>query len=195
MSIGADLCPEYPFLNAKTCYTGDMQGICPVKSNLRDITEAVRKRPWSRMNLMIRLQCLLFYILAICVSFDASAATLPPHHPLRILVVSDAVNPHGLSDSELTQPGDISAALQALDAGLVLDDSPDSVREIETNDIDLATAALSLPFGDPNAYDVLIYFAHRIPNDDSAGQNAADQAAFVTAVENFLIASSSCGKA
>jgi hypothetical protein len=136
----------------------------------------------------VLLRYLLLGILALYMPFEIGAATLPPHHPLRILIVSDAVNPHGLSDSELTQPGDISAALLAPNAGLVLDNSPENIREIATNDIDLAAAALSLPFDEPNAYDVLIYFAHRIPNDDSAGQNAADQAAFVTAVESFLIA-------
>ena len=41
----------------------------------------------------------------------AAAAVLPPHGPLRILIVSDEVNPHGLSDAELTQPGDLLAAI------------------------------------------------------------------------------------
>lgn len=31
-----------------------------------------------------------------------AAATLPVHRPLRILVVSDTANPHGLSSADLT---------------------------------------------------------------------------------------------
>jgi hypothetical protein len=38
-----------------------------------------------------------------------ATANLPPHGPLRILIVSDEVNPHSLPDEELTQPGSISA--------------------------------------------------------------------------------------
>ncbi len=115
----------------------------------------------------------------------ANAAALPPHPPLRILIVSDEVNPHGLSDAELSQPGDISAALLAPGSGLNLDTAGDAVLEVATDDISLATAALSLPISDPSAYDVVIYFAHRIP---SGGSGAADQEAFVVAVEDFLTA-------
>ncbi len=39
---------------------------------------------------------------------SASAQLLAPHLPLRILIVSDEVNPHGLPPAELTQPDDIS---------------------------------------------------------------------------------------
>jgi len=111
----------------------------------------------------------------------ARAATLPAHDPLRVLIVSDEVNPHGLSAAELTQPGDISAALAAPGSGISLD----AVTEIATDDLPLATAALSLPLSDPAAYDVLIYFAHRIPNGAGAVQAQAD---FVAAVESFLVA-------
>ncbi len=48
---------------------------------------------------------------------QAGAADLPPHSPLRILIVSDGVNPHGLPPDELTEPGDISAALLDLATG------------------------------------------------------------------------------
>jgi len=116
---------------------------------------------------------------AVLWSASAMGAVLPPHGPLRVLVVSDEVNPHGLSPAELTQPGDISAALAAPGSGLSLD----LVSEIATDDLALATAALSVPFADPSAYDVLVYFAHRIP---SGPGGAAAQAAFVAAVEDFL---------
>lgn len=45
------------------------------------------------------------------------AADLPPHGPLRVRIVSDEVNPHGLSNPELTQPGDLSAALNMPGSG------------------------------------------------------------------------------
>ena len=109
------------------------------------------------------------------------AADLPPHSPLRILIVSDEVNPHGLPAADLTQPGELSAAFTSPGSGL----SIDTVTEIATDSLPTATAALSVPFGDPSAYDVLVYFAHRIP---TGGSGAADQAAFVAAVEAFLIA-------
>ena len=123
----------------------------------------------------------LAVLLPIVVAATASAATLPAHDALRILVVSDEVNPHGLMAAELTQPGDISAALVAPDSGL----SIDVVTEIATDDLPDATAALAVLPPDPAAYDVLIYFAHRIPG--GAG-GAAAQAAFVAAVEGFLVA-------
>jgi hypothetical protein len=114
----------------------------------------------------------------------AAAASLPPHAPLRILIVSDEVNPHGLSDAELTQPGDLSTALGQPGAGISIDPALDGLLELSTDDLPLATACLSVPIDDPLAYDVLLYFAHRAP---SAGGGAA-QAAFVSAVEQFLIA-------
>lgn len=122
-------------------------------------------------------------ILSLLLSFQSiQAATLPTHTPLRILIVSDEVNPHGLNNAELTQPGDIYNALTNPQSGLNID----TVVEIPTNDIHLATALLSLPNNDPNRYDVLIYFAHRIPNDGTAQQNQNDQDNFTTAVESFL---------
>jgi len=115
----------------------------------------------------------------------ASAQLLPPHPPLRILIVSDEVNPHGLSPAELTQPGDISAALLAV-AGLRFDvTAADPLLEIPTDQIETATALLALPRSDPGAYDVLIYFAHRTPN---GADSQARQEAFVAAVDAFLTA-------
>jgi hypothetical protein len=118
-------------------------------------------------------------ILASFAATDVIAADLPSHAPLRILIVSDEVNPHGLTPAQLTQPGDLSAALNAPGNGL----SIDTVTEIPTDNLPQATAALSVPITDPTAYDVLIYFAHRIP---LGGGGPTAQAAFVTAVEGFL---------
>lgn len=111
-----------------------------------------------------------------------SAQVLPPHGPLRILIVSDEVNPHGLSDEDLTQPGDISAALLSA-AALNLDNGTNPVLEISTDSIEEATALLELPASDAGAYDVLIYFAHRTPN---GADSQTRQEAFVTAVDSFL---------
>jgi len=118
----------------------------------------------------------------IAVPRDARGAELPPHDPLRILIVSDEVNPHALPDSVLTQPGEISAAITSPGAGISLDGVPDAVLEIPTDDLGTATAALAVPPEDPAAYDVLVYFAHRIPSTN--GQALQD--AFVAAVEDFL---------
>ncbi len=124
-------------------------------------------------------------IIAALFPWEARAADLPPHAPLRILIVSDEVNPHGLSDAELTQPADISAALTAPGSGLTLDAASDAVVEIATDDLPDATALLSVPINAPAAYDVVVYFAHRIPAGPTGTQ---DQAAFVAALESFLIA-------
>ncbi len=115
---------------------------------------------------------------------SAPAQVLPPHPPLRVLIVSDEVNPHGLPPGDLTQPGEISAALLGV-AGLNLGAGADPVHEIATDDLDDATALLQLPPGDPAAYDVLIYFAHRIPNLPD-GQTLQED--FVDAVDAFLTA-------
>ncbi|MCG8454865.1 MAG: ThuA domain-containing protein, partial [Holophagales bacterium] len=94
---------------------------------------------------------------------------------------SDEVNPHGLPPDQLTQPGELSAALLAT-PGLKLE-GIEPVVEIATDQIEQATARLALLPGDPAAFDVLIYFAHRIPNGADAN---ARQEAFVDAVESFL---------
>ena len=124
-------------------------------------------------------------LMACSIPAIAPAATLPPHQPLRILIVSDQVNPHGLTNAQLTQPGDLSATLIRLGTGLTLDASAGAVREIPTDSLTLATAALSVPITDPAAYDVLIYFAHRIPNTGNALQEQTD---FTAAVDAFLVA-------
>lgn len=113
-----------------------------------------------------------------------NAASLPPHRSLRVLIVSDEVNPHGLSPAELTQPGELSVVLSQPGAGLDLDSSPDGLVELPTNDLATATALLRRPACDPSAYDVLVYFAHRIPEDGPDAQ--ARQDAFTASVVDFL---------
>ena len=61
------------------------------------------------------------------------------------------------------------------------------MREIPTNDIEQATAApVRCRACDPPAYDVLIYFAHRIPNQRQRRDSGRRQDAFTAAVEAFL---------
>ncbi|HKQ60782.1 MAG TPA: hypothetical protein VJS92_05805 [Candidatus Polarisedimenticolaceae bacterium] len=130
---------------------------------------------------------------ALVLSLPAAAAVLPPHRPLRVLVVSDTVNPHGLSSADLTEglnpgPGDIGVTLRRSGTGILLDGAADAVREIPTNDIEQATAWLSLPPCDPAGYDVLVYFAHRIPDPDPNKPLSPTQRqdGFTAAVDAFL---------
>ena len=134
------------------------------------------------MDISVRLTWVL--IATLCLThLNATAQTLPPHPPLRILILSDEVNPHGLTPAQLTQPGEISAALAAT-AALNIDSSPEALLELPTNSIEQATSRLLRAVDDPLAYDVLIYFSHRIPDD---GNNVvARQEAFVAAVQQFL---------
>lgn len=83
----------------------------------------------------------------------AWGAALPPHEPLSVLVIADAVNPHGLSPSQLTEPQDIAPALSAEDSGL-------SLREVNTIDSQCVDQGLAMLESEtrPN---VLLYFAHR----------------------------------
>ena len=120
------------------------------------------------------------FALLLLVAGPLSAATLPEHRPLRLLIVSDEVNPHGLPPEALTQPGELSAALLGPATGLELE----SVLEIPTNSIELATFELERAPTDPAAIDVLIYFAHRQPNDGN--DDALRQQAFTDAVQAFL---------
>jgi hypothetical protein len=83
----------------------------------------------------------------------AGAAQLPDHEALNVIVVSDEVNPNRLSDAELTQPGDISAALSADDSGLNL---AADVPEYDSQCIDEALTAIA-----DESLDVVVYFAHR----------------------------------
>lgn len=118
--------------------------------------------------------------LAALVPVTAAAAELPPHGPLRILIVSDEVNPNNLSDAQLTQPGDISAALVKPGSGLNLAPGPDSVLEVSSQCVDEALAALA----PPSTYDVLIYFAHKPAR---GCDNMDRQVAFTAGVEALLV--------
>jgi hypothetical protein len=109
----------------------------------------------------------------------AKAQILPAHEPLDILIVSDEVNPHMLVDEDLMQPGDLLTIL-----GSTLALNSHIISEVTTNEIELATAALSLAIDHQDRPEVLIYFSHRIP--DNGNDANGRQAAFVAAVENFL---------
>lgn len=111
-----------------------------------------------------------------------ASMTLPDHPPMRVLIVSDEVNPHGLPPDQLTQPGEIGPAL-ANSGVLNVSAMPESVLELPTNAIAEATIRLQRNRQDPTAYDVLIYFAHRIPDGPDG---ALAQEAFVAAVREFL---------
>jgi hypothetical protein len=130
-----------------------------------------------RYNEMMKHSCLMIFLSLVMT--QAHAQTLPPHDPIDVLIVSDQVNPHGLPDEDLMQPGDLSDLLSNTPA---LNTS--SVVEIATNDIEQATALLHFNQADEGRPEVLIYFAHRIPNNgnDASGR----QALFVAAVEQFL---------
>ena len=107
------------------------------------------------------------------------AQTLPNHDNIRILILSDEVNPHNLSDTDLMQPGDLSTALTSTTA------LNSTILEIPTNSIEQASVELLRNETDPLFYDILIYFAHRIPNNGNSAQQRQDD--FVDAVESFLI--------
>lgn len=127
-------------------------------------------------------------VVAMCSIGPLFAQSLPAHTPLRILIVSDEVNPHGLPPEQLTQPGEMSAALAAtaLSGVLNLDSAAESLLEIPTNQIEQATARLIVSPDDPSGYDVLVYFAHRVP--DNGMNDQARQEAFVAATSQFLVA-------
>jgi hypothetical protein len=114
----------------------------------------------------------------LALSAHAHAAELPEHGPLRVLVVSDEVNPNNLDPPELTQPGDISAALSASDSGLNL---TEDALEVSSQCVDDALGALS---GDTPP-DVVVYFAHRSAH---GCDNADQQPALTQAFEDHLIA-------
>jgi len=80
---------------------------------------------------------------------------------------------------------DFAAGLRPRALGLKFDVPPDAVVEIATDDIASATALLSVPIGSTQAYDVVVFVAHRIP---SGPDGATDQATFVFALEAFLVA-------
>jgi MYXO-CTERM domain-containing protein len=81
----------------------------------------------------------------------AFAAELPAHDPLRILIISDEVNPHGLSDADLTQPGELQAAISDPGSGLTVE----VVEEVDSACLDDALTVL-----DGGQANVVVYFAH-----------------------------------
>lgn len=83
----------------------------------------------------------------------AQAATLPAHAPISILVIADEVNPHGLSDADLTQPEDLAPALSAADSGLNID----KISTVHSQCVDDAITALE----SDSPPDAVLYFAHR----------------------------------
>lgn len=129
---------------------------------------------------VVRRSALVFALCALLPT-AAGAAELPPHGPLRILIVSDEVNPNGLSDAELTQPGDLSAAIGDPASGLSLVPGPEGVREVSSQCVDEALSALAAP----GSVDVLIYFAHRA----ALGCDASDRQAELTGAVADLLAS------
>lgn len=81
------------------------------------------------------------------------ATVLPDHRPLSLLIVADQVNPHRLSDADLTQPNDLAPALTAAD-------SPLKTSRVATVNSQCADDALrALASSEPP--DVVLYFAHR----------------------------------
>lgn len=84
---------------------------------------------------------------------SAGAAVLPPHEPITLLIVADAVNPHKLSDADLTQPEDLQPALTAADSPLATAHAT-TVNSQCVDDALKALAAADKP-------DVVLYFAHR----------------------------------
>jgi hypothetical protein len=104
----------------------------------------------------------------------AAAADLPAHDPLRILIISDEVNPHGLSDDELTQPGELSTAIDDPGSGLAVE----VVQEVPSECLD---DALTMLAGD--GADVVVYFAHLAA---TACDGSPRQDELTTAMESHL---------
>jgi hypothetical protein len=108
----------------------------------------------------------------------AAAAVLPAHRPLRVLEISDEVNPHGLTDAELTQPGDIVAAINKAGSGLNL---AAPAQQVSSQCVDDALQALT----GATPPDVVIYFAHMAARGCGG---ASQQPALVTAIAARLAA-------
>lgn len=118
------------------------------------------------------------FAIAVSLARSAGAAALPAHQPLDIIVISDEVNPNRLTDAELTQPGDISAALNATDSGLHLVGS--GAQEFDSQCADKALERLASDTGP----DVVIYFAHRAAKS-CAGADV--QATLTSRIEAMLV--------
>ena len=102
------------------------------------------------------MKTLLCFTLLLCNS-ALHAAVLPQHEPFSLLIVADEVNPHRLSDADLTQPRDLLPALSAEDSGL-------NLANIITVDSQCADQALE-KLNAASPPDVVLYFAHRHARD------------------------------
>jgi len=100
---------------------------------------------------------------------EVAVADLPPHDPLRILVVGDSVNPHNLPADQLTDDADLRDALAAPQSGINLDGG-DAVVLVDSQCVDDALTLLA----EPTDIDVVVYFAHRAARrcDNSDGEVA-----------------------
>lgn len=96
-------------------------------------------------------------------SGTALAASVPRHDPLNITLIGDEVNPHQLTDAQLTQPDDLADALLAADSGLTVA----TLTNASSGCVDDGLAAL------PET-DVLIYFAHRSATYCAGGNAQGD---------------------
>ena len=92
-------------------------------------------------------------LLCAALSTPLCAAVLPAHAPITLLIVADAVNPHKLSNADLTQPEDLQPALTAADSPLATAKAT-TVNSQCVDDALKVLAAADKP-------DVVLYFAHR----------------------------------
>lgn len=120
--------------------------------------------------------CAATIVLAVTMA-TASAAELPAHSPLKLLIVSDSANPHGLALQHLTQAGELGPALADPRSGLALDGMP---REVHSQCIDEALALLSRP----EEVDAFIYFAHL---EARGCDGVSRQEELVDGVEDLLV--------
>jgi hypothetical protein len=138
-----------------------------------------------RVHGALAADCLLIFAGAL-----RAAATLPAHGPLRILVVGDNVNPHGLPANQITEVEDVAATLAGPGTGLTLAADASAVRLVPTDSIEQATPLLTLPPADANYYNVVVYFSHRVPGTGTAA-DLARQDAFTAAMQQYLLAGGS----
>jgi hypothetical protein len=112
---------------------------------------------------------------AALVSTPVRAANLPDHDPISVLIVGDAVNPHGLPPHLLTEPADLGEAIARPGSGIRLA----MLTEVDSACIDQAIDLL-----ETGGVDVMIYFAHR---SATACDGVDRQADFKHATELLLM--------
>ncbi|MEY4641770.1 MAG: hypothetical protein RLZZ227_1764 [Pseudomonadota bacterium] len=106
-----------------------------------------------RPNRKVLIALALATATAAWLSSTAQAAVLPEHRAFDLLIVADEVNPHRLSDADLTQPQDLAPALMAIDSALSLA----NIDTVSSQCIDNALTQLAAQ----QAPAVVLYFAHR----------------------------------